>query len=57
MYVHHIFLYLILTRQVEGTEVGAERKKTTAKNAWTSSKYIPFARGSEENADKAQNFY
>jgi hypothetical protein len=57
MYVHQEFLYLILTRQVEGKGVGAGYKKTTAKNAWTSSKYIPFTRGSEENADKAQNFY
>jgi hypothetical protein len=31
MYVLNEFLYLILTRQVEGKGVGAGRKKTTAK--------------------------
>jgi hypothetical protein len=56
MYVHHTFLYLILTRQVEGKGVGAGPKKTTAKNAWASFNIFPFARGSVENADKAQNF-
>jgi hypothetical protein len=45
MYVYHEFLYLILTRQVEGKGVGAEPKKTTAKNAWASSNIYSLCAG------------
>jgi hypothetical protein len=45
MYVHHEFLYLILTRQVEGKELGTGPKKTTAKNSWASSNVFPLRGG------------
>jgi hypothetical protein len=45
MYVHHEFLYLILTRQVEGKGVGAGPRKTTAKSAWDSSNIFPLRGG------------
>jgi hypothetical protein len=57
MYVHHEFLYLILTRQVERKEVRARPKKKKRQQKMHGHLPIyPLARGSVENADKAQNF-
>jgi hypothetical protein len=57
MYVYHEFLYLILTRQVEGKGVGAGPKKTTAKNAWASSYIFSLRGGVWRTLTKLKIFY
>ena len=56
MYVYYEFLYLILTRQVEGKEVGAEPKKTTAESAWDSSPIFPLRGGVGRTLTKLKIF-
>jgi hypothetical protein len=57
MYVHREFLDLILTRQVEDKRGGGWAQENDSNKCMGLFQYIPFTRGSEENADKAQNFY
>jgi hypothetical protein len=56
MYVYHEFLYLILTRQVEGKGVGAGPRKTTAKNAWAPSNIFPLRGGVRRTLTKLKIF-